>query len=72
MHAIQFTGVPSLPVPDHVTRVLESAWLGRAICRIRYRGLRGVTEWRICIRSVLIECSVILLNCNDLEAFEPR
>jgi predicted DNA-binding transcriptional regulator YafY len=72
MQAIQFTGVPSLPVPDHVTRVLESAWLERATCRIRYRGLRGVTERRIRIRSVVIERSVILLNCDDLEASEPR
>lgn len=73
MAGIQFVGVPALAAPPAVRRAVEQAWFERQPLRIRYRsGEWVVTSRAVRIVSVVMERSVTLLNCDDLEKGEKR
>ena len=73
MAGIQFTGVPAHAVPAEVRRAVEQAWFERQPLRIRYRGADEVVTSRVVrITSVVMERSVGLLNCDDLDKRERR
>jgi predicted DNA-binding transcriptional regulator YafY len=68
MEGLRFTGVPALPVEEKIRQVLEQAWFEQLPLLIRYKG----AERRVRLTSVVLERSVTLLNCVDLELGEAR
>ena len=73
MEGLQFVGVPALPVPPRVRAALEQAWFERQPLRIRYHGAGDVVSIRtVRVVSVVMERSLTLLNCDDLEKGERR
>ena len=73
MSELKVTGVPALPAPPGVRAAIERAWFERQPVRIRYRGANGeVTTRLVRIVSVVLERSVTLLNCDDLDKGESR
>jgi predicted DNA-binding transcriptional regulator YafY len=73
MEGIQFTGVPAHAAPPAVRRAVEQAWFERQPVRIRYQGAdRTMTTRIVRIRSVVMERSQTLLNCDDLDKGERR
>jgi predicted DNA-binding transcriptional regulator YafY len=73
MEGIQFVGVPALPVPDRVRAALEQAWFERQPLWIRYHGAGDVITTRtVRVVSVVMERSLTLLNCDDLDKGERR
>jgi predicted DNA-binding transcriptional regulator YafY len=54
-------------------RAVEQAWFERQPLRIRYRGADEVMTTRVVrITSVVMERSLTLLNCDDLDKGERR
>ena len=73
MEGIQFVGVPALPVSARVRDALEQAWFERQPLRIRYHGAGDVISTRtVRVVSVVMERSLTLLNCDDLDKGERR
>ena len=73
MHGLRFVGVPAPAVPVAVRRAVEEAWFERQPLRVVYRGAGEVTTTRVVrIASVVMERTVTLLNCDDLDKGEPR
>ena len=73
MDAISFTGVPALGASPSVRRAVEQAWFERQPLRIRYRGADEVMTTRVVrIDTVVMERSLTLLNCDDLDKGERR
>jgi predicted DNA-binding transcriptional regulator YafY len=73
MDSIQFTGIPAHPALPAVRRAVEQAWFERQPLRIRYRGADEVVTTRVVrIASVVMERSLTLLNCDDLDKGERR
>jgi predicted DNA-binding transcriptional regulator YafY len=73
MDAIQFTGIPAHPALPSVRRAVEQAWFERQPLRIRYRGADEIVTTRVVrIASVVMERSLTLLNCDDLDKGERR
>jgi predicted DNA-binding transcriptional regulator YafY len=69
---LSWIGVPArAPGPD-VRSVVEQAWLQQAPMHIVYDGARGTTERTVRVESVLMERTMTLLNCHDLDIDEPR
>ena len=52
--------------------VIESAWIEQRPLRIRYDGARGEADRTVRIRSVVMERTETLLNCDDLDKGEAR
>jgi predicted DNA-binding transcriptional regulator YafY len=72
MESIHIVGVPSHAVPPEVRRAVEQAWFERQPLRIRYQGGDEVTRRVVRIVSVVMERSVTMLNCDDLDKGERR
>jgi len=73
MDELKYTGVPALPSPPKVREAIEQGWFERQPLRIRYRNANGETTTRtVRILSVIMERSVTLLNCHDLDKDEER
>ncbi len=73
MSELKVTGVPALPTPPGVRAAIERAWFERQPVRIRYRASNGELTTRLVrIVSVVLERSVTLLNCDDLDKGEAR
>ncbi|HEY0709174.1 MAG TPA: WYL domain-containing protein, partial [Polyangia bacterium] len=73
MKGIAFVGVPAPPTPAEVRRAIEQAWFERQPVRITYRGADEITTVRtVRIASVVMERTVTLLNCDDLDKGERR
>ncbi|HXN55041.1 MAG TPA: HTH domain-containing protein [Myxococcales bacterium] len=73
MAGLQFIGVPAPAVPPAVRRAVERAWFERQPLRIRYRSGEGiVTSRAVRIVSAVMDRSLTLLNCDDLEKGERR
>ncbi len=73
MDAIQFAGIPAHPALPSVRRAVEQAWFERQPLRIRYRDADGVVTTRVVrIGSVVMERTLTLLNCDDLDKGERR
>lgn len=70
---LQFVGVPAPPVPAEVRRAVETAWFEQRPLRIHYRGAgNAVTIRTVRIRSAVMERTLTMLNCDDLDKGEPR
>jgi predicted DNA-binding transcriptional regulator YafY len=73
MAGLHFVGVPAPAVAPQVRRAVEQAWFERQPLRIRYRGADDVVTSRVVrIASAVMERSVALLNCDDLDKGERR
>jgi predicted DNA-binding transcriptional regulator YafY len=73
MDGIQFIGVPAHGAPPAVRRAIEQAWFERQPLRIRYRGADEIVSSRVVrIATVVMERSLTLLNCDDLDKGERR
>jgi predicted DNA-binding transcriptional regulator YafY len=70
---LQFLGVPAPAISAPVRRAVETAWFEQIPLRIQYRGADGiVTDRAVRIRSAVMERTITLLNCDDLDKGEPR
>jgi len=73
MAGLQFIGVPAPAVAPAVRRAVEQAWFERQPLRIRYRSGEGIVPSRaVRIVSAIMDRSLTLLNCDDLEKGERR
>jgi predicted DNA-binding transcriptional regulator YafY len=73
MESIQFTGIPAHAVSASVRRAVEQAWFERQPLRIRYRGADEIVTTRVVrIATVVMERSLTLLTCDDLDKGERR
>ena len=73
MEGLQFVGVPALVASEPVRKAIEQAWFERATLRIIYRKADGVRSPRLVkLKSVVMDRSLTLLNCLDLETQEDR
>jgi predicted DNA-binding transcriptional regulator YafY len=72
MERIQAVGVPAHAVPPAVRKAVEQAWFERMPLRLRYDGASGPTQRVVRIASVVLERTVTLLNCDDLDKGEAR
>ncbi|MCA9623651.1 MAG: HTH domain-containing protein [Myxococcales bacterium] len=73
LDALVFVGVPRLPTDPEVREALEQAWFERQPLWIRYRGADDVvTERKVRVRQIVMERSLTLLNCDDLDKGEAR
>jgi len=73
MKGIRFTGIPAHAAPPAVRKAVEQAWFERQPLRIVYRGAdESVTSRIVRLRSAVLERSVTLLNCDDLDKGEER
>jgi predicted DNA-binding transcriptional regulator YafY len=73
LDALQFIGVPALPIAPAVRRAIETAWFEDRALRIVYQKNPYTFVTRLIrIRSLVFDRSVTLLNCVDLELGEDR
>jgi predicted DNA-binding transcriptional regulator YafY len=73
MQGLTFTGVPAHQVPESVRAAVERAWFEKAPLRLRFRGADGlVTDRLVRLEQVVLERSLTLLNCLDLEKGASR
>jgi predicted DNA-binding transcriptional regulator YafY len=73
MDQLQFVGVPAAATEVAVRQAVEQAWFESQPLRIRYRGAGEViTRRRVRIRQMVMDRSMTLLNCDDLDKCEPR
>jgi predicted DNA-binding transcriptional regulator YafY len=73
VRSLQFVGVPAPKVPVEVRRAVETAWFEQRPLQIRYLGADLIETTRtVRIRSAVMERSVTMLNCDDLDKGEPR
>jgi predicted DNA-binding transcriptional regulator YafY len=70
---LMFVGVPALPVAIEVRKAVEQAWFERAPLFIRYHRANGeVGDRRVRIERVIMERSLTMLECTDLDKNEER
>lgn len=69
---LKFTGVPAAPSDPAVRKAIEDAWFGQTPLDLRYRGSDGVSERRVRVNSIVMERSLTLLNCTDVNTQEKR
>jgi predicted DNA-binding transcriptional regulator YafY len=64
---LSFVGVPTLTPQPEVRATVERAWLDDLPMNIVYHGARGETERTVRIEEVIMERTMTLLNCHDLD-----
>lgn len=64
---LSFVGVPTQAPAVEVRQAIERAWLDELPLRIVYDGARGRTVRTVRIEEVIMERTVTLLNCHDLD-----
>jgi predicted DNA-binding transcriptional regulator YafY len=70
---LKFMAVPAPPVRPAVRRAVEEAWLGGRQVRLDYRRADGSPGRRTMrVLAVLMERSMTLLRCSDVESGEER
>jgi predicted DNA-binding transcriptional regulator YafY len=73
MAGLQFVGVPAHLAAPAVREAVERAWFERQPLTIRYRDAEGKTSTRtVRVLGVVMERSLTLLTCHDLEANAKR
>jgi predicted DNA-binding transcriptional regulator YafY len=73
MARLDFVGIPAPNIPPAVRRTVEQAWFERQPMRIRYHGADDIVTHRVVrIDSVVLERTLTLLNCDDLDKGERR
>ena len=71
--ALSFAGVPQHQVKRAVGRAIEDAWFDKSAVFVRYRRSTGeVSERTVRIRAVLMERTMTMLACDDVEGGENR
>ena len=70
--SLSWVGVPARWPNDEVRAVIELAWLRDAPMRIVYDGAKGHTERTVRVQSVVLERTMTLLNCQDLDIDDSR
>jgi predicted DNA-binding transcriptional regulator YafY len=68
MSALRFVGVPAPPTAAAIRRAVEQAWFERLPLRIDYRR-KNFERWsgELMVRGVIMERSMVLLECDDLD-----
>jgi predicted DNA-binding transcriptional regulator YafY len=70
---LRFVGVPSAAVRPEIRRTVEQAWFEQQPLRIDYRHANFErSSHSVLIRGVLIERTMTVLECDDLEGKETR
>ena len=69
---LQWIGVPARSASAKVREAVEQAWVHNRPLRITYDGARGVTNRKVRLEAVLIERTMTLLNCHDLDIDDKR
>jgi predicted DNA-binding transcriptional regulator YafY len=70
---LRFIGVPSSVVRPEIRRVVEQAWFEQQPLRIDYlHSNYERTSHSVLIRGVLVERTMTVLECDDLESQETR
>jgi predicted DNA-binding transcriptional regulator YafY len=73
MSALRFVGVPAPPADAGVRRAVEHAWFERLPLRIEYRRKNFERSSReVMVHGVIMERSMILLECDDLDGGQRR
>jgi predicted DNA-binding transcriptional regulator YafY len=73
MDGLTFVGVPAFPIDDKIRAVIEQAWFEQRDLIIQYNGASGESTTRkVRLVSVVMERSITLLNCDDLDKNERR
>jgi len=70
--SLSYVGVPARSADPDVRAAVEQAWLQQAPLRIGYEGARGHTDRTVRIDAVILERTMTLLNCHDLDKDEQR
>tara|TARA_R110002096_G_scaffold239101_1_gene430692 strand:+ start:51649 stop:52293 length:645 start_codon:yes stop_codon:yes gene_type:complete len=70
--SLSWVGVPARWPNDDVRAALELAWLRDAPMRIVYEGAKGNTERTVRLESVVLERTMTLVNCHDLDIDDKR
>jgi predicted DNA-binding transcriptional regulator YafY len=71
--SLRFVGVPAPPVAAPIREAVEQAWFERLPLRIDYRR-KNHERWSgvVMVRGVIMERSMILLECDEVEGGERR
>jgi predicted DNA-binding transcriptional regulator YafY len=70
---LTFAAVPALPTRPAVRRVIEEAWFEQRAIRVKYRrGDGSPNERTVRITRVLMERTMTILECEDVETQETR
>lgn len=69
---LSYVGVPTRSADPDVRAAVEQAWLSGGPLQIGYEGARGHTDRTVRIESVVLERTMTLLNCHDLDKNAPR
>ncbi len=73
MKSLSFVGVPAHGAKPEVRRAVEQAWFERQPVRIRYLSNDNVVSLRtVRILNVIMERTLTLLTCDDLDKGEQR
>jgi predicted DNA-binding transcriptional regulator YafY len=73
LKTLKFLGVPARAAQPNVRRALEQAWFENRPLKIWYLdGSFVQTERTVRVRSVIMERSETLLNCDDLDKGAER
>jgi predicted DNA-binding transcriptional regulator YafY len=73
LKTLEFVGVPAHEIPANVRAALEQAWFEHRPLSISYRNANGeLTKRRVKVSSVVMDRSVTLLNCDDLDKGDRR
>jgi predicted DNA-binding transcriptional regulator YafY len=71
--SLRFIGVPAPRVRPEIRRSVEQAWFEQRPLRIEYRrSTFEVTSRVVLVRGVIMERSMTLLECDDLDSGERR
>lgn len=72
VETLSWIGVPARAPAPEVRSVVEQAWLQQVPVHIVYDGARGVSQRTVRIDAVIMERTMTLLTCHDLDLDEPR
>jgi predicted DNA-binding transcriptional regulator YafY len=68
-----FVGIPAAPVPEPVRKTIEEAWFEHKPVRVVYRHGDGtVSEHKVRIERLLLERTMTILECDDIDVSLPR
>lgn len=69
---LSWVGVPARSPSAEVRAAVEQAWVQDVPLRITYAGARGVTKRTVRIEAVILERTMTMLNCIDLDIQDER
>ena len=73
MGGLRFVGVPAPPTAAEVRRAVEQAWFEHLPLRVDYRQ-KNYERWsgELMVRGVIMERSMVLLECDDVDGGKRR